>query len=71
MFCKLPETAILVQNDLALAFFDKFPVNEGHVLIIPKRHVVSFFDLTEEEVLGTCKLVQEVKVVKKADKEEI
>lgn len=61
IFCKLPETAILVRNDLALAFYDKFPVNEGHVLIIPKRHVANFFDLTEEEVLGTWRLVQEVK----------
>lgn len=44
-----------------MAFFGKFPVNEGHVLIIPKRHVASFFDLTEEEVLGIWRLVQEVK----------
>nr|WP_242832553.1 hypothetical protein [Desulfosporosinus orientis] len=28
---------------------------------MPKRHVASFFDLTEEGVLGTWRLVQEVK----------
>lgn len=44
VFCTLPETEIIVENKMALAFFDKFPVNKGHVLIIPKRHLVSLFD---------------------------
>ena len=30
---------IVLENELALAFSDKYPVNEGHLLIIPKRHV--------------------------------
>ena len=61
MFCTLPETDILVENDIALAFFDKFPVNEGHVLIITKRHLASLFDATQEEVMSIWKLLEEVK----------
>ena len=63
VFCTLPETDILVQNEKALAFLDKYPVNEGHVLIVPKRHMASLFDLTEEEVLSIWKLVGDVKDV--------
>lgn len=63
VFCTLPEIDILVRNEMALAFLDKFPVNEGHVLIVPERHVASLFDLTQEEVLGIWKLVGEVKEV--------
>ncbi|MDQ7095414.1 HIT family protein [Desulfosporosinus sp. PR] len=61
IFCSLPKSDVLVENEIAVAFFDKFPVNEGHVLLVPKRHVSSLFDLTEEEVMGVWNLVQEVK----------
>lgn len=60
MFCSLPETDILVENEMALAFFDKFPVNEGHVLIIPKRHLANIFDATMEEIINIWKLLSEV-----------
>lgn len=61
IFCKRPETEILAENDLALAFFDKYPVNEGHVLIIPKRHVESFFETTWEELAAINELLFAVK----------
>lgn len=61
VFCTLPETDILVENELALAFYDKFPVNEGHVLIIPKRHLASLFEATQEEIISIWKLLEEVK----------
>jgi len=48
VFCKRPETEIVAENDLALAFYDKYPVNKGHVLIIPRRHVESFFEATPQ-----------------------
>jgi len=60
MFCTLPETEILVENEMALAFFDKFPVNRGHVLIVPKRHLASLFDATMEEIMNIWKLLEEV-----------
>lgn len=63
VFCTMQGIDILVQNEMAQAFFDKFPVNEGHVLIVPKRHVASLFDLTQEEVTDIWKLVAEVKEV--------
>lgn len=36
-------------DHLAVVIRDGFPVSPGHTLILPKRHVGSFFDITEEE----------------------
>lgn len=40
---------ILMENDLAYALKDVHPVNPGHMLIIPKRHVADFFLVTATE----------------------
>ena len=49
IFCNLETSRIEKENQFALSFKDLYPVTEGHTLVIPKRHVQSFFDLTEEE----------------------
>jgi len=38
-----------LENEHWFAIFDKYPVNEGHSLIIPKRHIESLFELTDAE----------------------
>ena len=55
VFCQIND--IVLENDLALAFFDKYPVNKGHLLIIPKRHVEQYFDLTEQERIAIDQLL--------------
>lgn len=60
-FCELPEEEIIVQNRLAKAFYDKYPVNRGHVLVVPKRHVPTLFEASMEEVRAMTELVFEVK----------
>ena len=47
VFCQINDSVL--ENDLAIAFYDKYPVNKGHLLIIPKRHVEQYFDLTLQE----------------------
>jgi diadenosine tetraphosphate (Ap4A) HIT family hydrolase len=47
VFCQINDSVL--ENDLAIAFYDKYPVNKGHLLIIPKRHVEQYFDLTDQE----------------------
>lgn len=51
----------LLENDLAVAFFDNYPVSDGHTLIIPKRHVETYFDLTSEEMKAIFELSNQVK----------
>jgi len=48
---------------MSLAFFDGFPVSPGHTLIIPRRHVASFFDLTDEEVADMLALARQVQTI--------
>ena len=63
VFCTLLETEILVENELAKAFFDKYPVSAGHVLIVPKQHVASLFDATQEEMVSLGELLKKVKEI--------
>jgi ATP adenylyltransferase len=44
----------------AYAMLDMFPVNKGHALIIPKRHVASYFDLNEQERMACWSMVNDV-----------
>jgi diadenosine tetraphosphate (Ap4A) HIT family hydrolase len=62
-FCQIPSERIIAQNEHAFAIRDAFPVSPGHTLIIPKRHVGSFFDATQEEKLDLLALLDEAKAV--------
>jgi diadenosine tetraphosphate (Ap4A) HIT family hydrolase len=44
LFCSVPPEEILIDGPIAMARIDNHPVSPGHTLIIPKRHVASFFD---------------------------
>ncbi len=48
-FGSLPEARVLFRNGDAIGFRDAYPVTPGHTLVIPLRHVPSFFDATFEE----------------------
>jgi diadenosine tetraphosphate (Ap4A) HIT family hydrolase len=62
-FCQLEENRIYLESELAVAFHDAYPISEGHTLVIPRRHVVSLFELTEEEQAEVWKLVSEVRAM--------
>jgi diadenosine tetraphosphate (Ap4A) HIT family hydrolase len=62
-FCNLPSERIVDQSDLALVIRDGFPVSPGHTLVIPKRHVGSFFELDQDEVQSMLALLKTAKVV--------
>ena len=63
IFCTLPPEAVILQNDLAVAIYDKYPVNPGHVLVIPRRHFPTFFEATDEEILAVYRLIREVRAL--------
>jgi hypothetical protein len=47
-FCSLDATPVRAENAAAVAIADAFPVAEGHTLVVPKRHITSIFDLTDD-----------------------
>ncbi len=48
-FCTLKESRILFESELAVGVSDAFPVSPGHTLIVPRRHVGSYFELNRSE----------------------
>jgi len=48
-FCSLARGRVLHERETAFAIRDGFPVSPGHTLIIPTRHVASFFEITDGE----------------------
>ncbi|MFC4054670.1 HIT family protein [Actinomadura syzygii] len=61
LFCQAGDPSlntILCENDLFYARFDNFPANPGHIEIVPRRHVVSFFELDDQEVLSAYTLMR-------------
>lgn len=66
-FCHLEVSRIHLENDVAAAFPDAFPVAEGHMLIVPKRHVASLFDLSEQDQAALWRLVALVRAKLMAD----
>jgi diadenosine tetraphosphate (Ap4A) HIT family hydrolase len=66
-FCCLPQERIVLQNDLALVIRDGYPVSPGHTLIIPKRHIGSFFEATAAERESLLHLLDEAKATLDAE----
>lgn len=60
LFCKDPR-GVSIQHELAYSARDSYPASPGHTVIIPRRHVSSFFDLTPEEVAACMGLIKEEK----------
>lgn len=57
------DTELILESATAYALYDKFPVNEGHALIIPKRHCADYFDLTFKEQSACVFMLNKLKEV--------
>jgi diadenosine tetraphosphate (Ap4A) HIT family hydrolase len=62
-FCTLPPERIIDSNYLALVIRDGYPVSAGHTLVIPKRHIGSWFDITQAEQQALLDLLAKAKAV--------
>ena len=60
-FCTLSEDRIVDRNSAGLVVRDAFPVSPGHTLVIPHRHVASFFKVTKAERAGLLALLSNAK----------
>jgi diadenosine tetraphosphate (Ap4A) HIT family hydrolase len=61
LFCTLPNSRVITRNHLAIALRDAYPVTLGHTLVIPARHVASFFDATPAEREAMLSLLDAMK----------
>lgn len=60
-FCQPSEENKLSENKLAYAMKDGYPVTDLHTLIVPKRHVKSYFELGQAEINACNRLLVEMK----------
>ncbi|MFC1671487.1 HIT family protein [Spirochaetota bacterium] len=60
-FCSSSDDEVVLKNELAYAKYDEYPVNKGHILIIPFRHYSNYFGSTIDERNSLFDLVEECK----------
>ena len=61
LFCDVKKSGYAHENDLVYASYDSYPVSEHHCLIIPKRHIKDYFDLSNDELIACSDLIKVVK----------
>ena len=61
LFCDIKKCGCAHENKLSYTSYDSYPVSEYHCLIIPKRHIKDYFDLTNEELLACNDLIKIMK----------
>jgi diadenosine tetraphosphate (Ap4A) HIT family hydrolase len=61
IFCtRIATGGVLLENEHAVAFYDGFPLSEGHALVVPRQHEADLFDLTIQERAAVWALLDEV-----------
>lgn len=60
-FCSLPGHRIIAISEYGVVIRDGYPISPGHTLIIPRRHIGSFFDLFPDERSDLLKLLDAAK----------
>ena len=60
-FCEIPKKRILEEDELCYVIRDGFPVTDLHTLVIPKRHVETYFDLYQPELNSCNRMIQKFK----------
>ena len=59
VFCTIEKKRIIFKDELFFVIRDIYPVTNLHTLIIPNRHIVSFFDLIEDEKRKLNQIIEE------------
>ena len=61
LFCNSKASGVTHENDLAYASYDTYPVSKHHCLIIPKRHVKDYFELSNKELIACNDLIKTIR----------
>tara|TARA_B100002051_G_scaffold158688_1_gene150052 strand:- start:386 stop:784 length:399 start_codon:yes stop_codon:yes gene_type:complete len=61
IFCKIRKEELMFENELAYSSLDSYPVSKFHSLIVPKRHIQNYFEMSKEEIQACNELIVETK----------
>jgi histidine triad (HIT) family protein len=66
VFCKIIQkqapACIVYEDDAVMGFLSNRPVNEGHTLVVPKRHYENIYEMPEDEIASLFKIVKHIAV---------
>lgn len=62
-FCNINKERIIAENEGAIAIYDGFPVSQGHLLIITKKHFPNYFEADQRTKDELLKLIDECKII--------
>ncbi|HVO12041.1 MAG TPA: HIT family protein [Vicinamibacteria bacterium] len=62
-FCFPAADRIAIEDRLTRALWDAFPASPGHLLIVPRRHVATWFEASEDEKLALVRTLDEATAV--------
>ncbi len=69
IFCDISKQKIILENKLVVAIKDNYPITKDHYLIVPKRHIQTYFELYQPELNASNQLLIETKqILMKKDK---
>lgn len=71
LFCNPPKERVLLEDSLAFALGDAYPVTPLHTLVIPHRHVPDYFSLTPDELLACDALLRNLSKTVKAEDDTV
>ena len=73
IFCKIRKEELQFENQLSYASTDSYPVSKFHTLIVPKRHIENYFELSAEEIQSCNELILKTKenILKEASDDKI
>jgi histidine triad (HIT) family protein len=64
IFCKIirndAPANVVYEDEQVIAFLSDRPVNEGHTLVVPKKHYTDIYDISEEEAAYLFKITKRV-----------
>ena len=61
LFCNINSKDLVFDNEFAFASFDSYPISKYHSLIVPKRHILDYFELTNDELIACNDLIKKIK----------
>ena len=64
IFCQIIQkqlpASVVYEDEQVVAFLSNRPVNEGHTLVVPKKHYANIYEISEDETSYLFKIVKRV-----------
>jgi histidine triad (HIT) family protein len=64
IFCRIihkeSPASFVYEDEYVVAFMSNRPVNEGHTLVVPKKHYENIYDIPDDEIAYLAKIVKHV-----------